>query len=263
VTLFVTPDWREISPFPTRKLLARLPWIRQHVYQAPILPRGTMRIDRHPDFVSYLRELPRVEVAHHGLHHVSRGDFLPVEFRGRSRSQCGQILNTARRIFEDAGLPVSPGLQAPGWELSEALAGACADVGLRFVCSARDVLSDVTEGARADMSGLKGMPLFEPVLLADGALVHVTSNFHATSRPERAAAILDRGGVLAIKAHIVKRIGSYVARDGVDDLYANYLDLLFSQLDQRYGSSLWWCTLGEMAERVHASAAVSGAAPPE
>src|SRR5690349_8840930 len=51
VTLFTTPDWREISPVPTRKLLARVPFLRDRLFLTEVLAPGTMRIDRHPDFV--------------------------------------------------------------------------------------------------------------------------------------------------------------------------------------------------------------------
>lgn len=40
ITLFTTPDWREISPLPTRRILAALPYVRDHVFLAPILPLG-------------------------------------------------------------------------------------------------------------------------------------------------------------------------------------------------------------------------------
>ena len=39
VTLFVTPDWRQISPFPTRKLLARIPVLRDRLPLARTLPK--------------------------------------------------------------------------------------------------------------------------------------------------------------------------------------------------------------------------------
>src|ERR1035438_10398073 len=42
VTLFVTPDWREISPFPTRKFLSSLPFLRNQLYLAKTLPAETM-----------------------------------------------------------------------------------------------------------------------------------------------------------------------------------------------------------------------------
>ena len=55
VTLFTTPDWRELSPFPTRKLRQRIPYVRERVMLTSVLPRGTMRVDRHPKVVSYLQ----------------------------------------------------------------------------------------------------------------------------------------------------------------------------------------------------------------
>src|SRR5262245_37483431 len=51
VTLFATADWREISPTPTRKLLKRIPFVRDRVMLARIHPEGKMRLDRHESFV--------------------------------------------------------------------------------------------------------------------------------------------------------------------------------------------------------------------
>ena len=73
VTLFTTPDWRELSPLATRKLAARIPVVRDRMYLTPVLPKGTMCLGRHPEFASYLVGLPRTEVALHGLHHVHPG----------------------------------------------------------------------------------------------------------------------------------------------------------------------------------------------
>src|SRR5215212_3381114 len=65
VTLFTTPDWREISPVPTRRIVSRIPGLRDRLYLTKLHPRGTMRLGRHPEFVRYLKSLPRTEI---GLH---------------------------------------------------------------------------------------------------------------------------------------------------------------------------------------------------
>jgi hypothetical protein len=54
-------------------------------------------------------------------------------------------------------------------------------------------------------------------------------------------------GLLAIKAHIVKNACGHIALDGLDELYRNYLDLVFSELERRYGESLWWTSMAEIA----------------
>ena len=41
-----------------------------------------------------------------------------------------------------------------------------------------------------------------------------------------------------MKAHIVKNCGGHIALDGVDSTYFNYLDLLFRELEKRYGLRL-------------------------
>jgi Uncharacterized protein conserved in bacteria (DUF2334) len=250
VTLFTTPDWREMSPWPTRKLLARVPYLRDRVYLTDVRRRGEMRVDRHPEFVSYLRGLPRTEIALHGLHHIHPGRNVFVEFQNQSVATCRRALEQGLKIFRDAGLEIAPGLGPPGWNAPPALLEAMGQLGLTFVASARDILTPVSAAATTNMSGLKGLSLIYPELTGGGRLVHFASNFQATSPIERALAILDAGGLLAIKGHIIKNAMGLVALDGIDGLYRNYLDLLFGELDRRYGDSLWWTSMGEVAERV-------------
>jgi hypothetical protein len=251
VTLFTTPDWRQISPTPSRRLLSRVPILRDRCYLAPVLPEGTMRLDRHPAFVRRLKSLPRTETALHGLQHVHHGPQLPVEFQdGDDAAVCAERLNSAIEIFARADLPLSPGFCPPGWLLTPALAEALAATGFTYVGSARDVRTEVSREARSAMSGLLGVSLLYPETICGGRLVHVTTNFQATSTVDRAFAILDLGGVLAIKAHAIKTLSGYVQLDGLDELYRNYLDTLFSELERRYGDALSWTSMGEIAAGV-------------
>ena len=243
VTLFTTPDWRELSPIPTRRLLARIPRVRDRVMLARTLPAGTMRLDRHPDFVAYLRSLPRTEVGLHGLHHIHRGVRIPIEFQGRSRAECTAMLRRGLDIFEAAGLPRPRGMSPPGWDIDDELAIAMVAVNLEYVASARDLITPVAYGATTDMSGLKGVPLLHPTPVFGGDLVHVPSNFSATNPLERAVELVEAGGLLSIKAHIVKYAFGHVMLDGIDALYRNYLHLLLCELEDRYGDRLWFATM--------------------
>jgi hypothetical protein len=247
VTLFTTPDWREMSPLPTRTLLARVPYVRDRVYLMKVRKGGEMRVDRHPEFVAYLRGLPRTEIGVHGLHHIHPGKNVFIEFQGQSVSACKTALDRALEIFRDAGLDVVSGVGPPGWNAPPALLEAMAQLGLRFVASARDILTPISAGATTNMSGLKGVSLVYPELTAGGRLVHFTSNFQATSPLERALAILEVGGLLSIKGHIIKNAMGLIALDGIDGLYRNYLDLLFREIERRYGEGVWWTSMGEIA----------------
>ena len=252
VTLFTTPDWRELSAFPTRRLAARIPHLRDRVMLTATLPPGTMRLDRHPDFVAYLRELPRTEVGLHGLHHVNRGVRIPVEFQGRGRAECTEMLRRGLEIFEAAGLARPRGMSPPGWEVHEDLALAMAALGLEYVASARDLITPVADDATTAMSGLRGVPLFHPTLVFGDRLVHVPSNFSATNPLDRALELVEAGGLLSIKAHIIKLAFGHVMLDGVDALYRNYLDVVLSQLEDRLGDRVWFATFAEVAERARA-----------
>jgi hypothetical protein len=258
VTLFTTPDWREISPVPTRRVLARVPWVRDRVFLAPVLPRGTMRLDRHPGFARYVASLPRTEVALHGLHHVHTGPDIPAEFQEQSRAHCARMLREGMSIFAAAGLPAPEGMTPPRFSTPPALLEGMVDCGLSYVASSRDLNTPAVPGARSQGSGLRGTPLLEPAVLP-GGLVHLPTNFQATSLPERAYAVLDAGGLLSIKAHIVKLAFGHMALDGMDALYRNYLHLLFEALDRRYGDSIWWTTMAGVARQVRASAHPSSA----
>lgn len=255
VTLFVTPDWRQISPFATRTLLARLPVLGSRLPLAPMLRKGTMSIERHPEFVRYLRSLPRTDFALHGLHHVSVGPRVGVEFQTQSRDECAAMLREGVAICRRAGLPLRYGQQPPRWHLTAALAAASVDVGLRWVCAARDLTTAPTDDAEPAMNGPRGVSMIHPTLLEQGRLVHLSTNFQATTDVERAFAILDRGGVLSIKAHVVKRAGAYVALDALDEAYRSYLDAVLRLAIQRYGDSIWFTSPDAIAERVrHADA---------
>lgn len=252
-TLFVTPDWREISPVPTRRTLAKIPYLRDRLYLAPILPKGRMRLDRHPEFVRFLSRLPRTEIAPHGLHHVHRGPRVPIEFQEQTTAECRRMLLESLAIFEAAGLDFVRGMTPPGFNAPPRLLEAMAELGFTFVGSARDIVSPVSREATTAMTGLRGQPLIYPSLVQDGKLVHVPVNFQATSPAERAWEALDNNGLLSIKAHVVKNAMGHIALDGLDESYRSYLDTLFEQMERRYGDALWWTTMGEIARRMLAA----------
>ena len=248
VTLFATADWREISPAPSA-ILRRIPVIKDRFYQTRVLPKGTRSLARHPWFVEYLKSLPRTEVGLHGLHHIHTGPNVHVEFQDECAAECQGKLKMALSIFEAARLPRPSGMCPPGWNAPSELLVAMEQLAFDYVASARDIRTEVVENAVTAMSGLWGVPLFQPTRVGK-CLFHFTSNFQATSKIDRARAILDRRGLLAIKGHIIKNGLGHVAIDGIDTLYCNYLDVLFSQLERDYGEGLWWTTFGEVAAKL-------------
>ena len=258
VTLFTTADWREISPMPTNRLsriAAKIPLVRDRLYISKVLPEGARRIDRFPEFISYLRSLPRAEIGLHGLHHIHPGPMLHVEFQDESARVHRAKLVRMLEIFDASKLPYVRGMCPPGWNAPEPLIHAMDELGFEFVASARDIRTDIVPQATTNMSGLKGASLIYPSRIANTNLLHFTTNFQATSRWERAKAIIDAGGLLAVKAHIVKDALGFIAIDGVDAVYCNFLDLFFERLHREYGDSLWWTTMGQMAKHLRSQQA--------
>jgi hypothetical protein len=249
VTLFVTPDWRQTSPIPTRKLVSRTPLLKSRLHLAKTLRPGVMRLSSHPKFLTRLQKLPRIEIGLHGLHHLKRGPGKPTEFAGLSSAQCVRVLRESISIFEEAGLDYVRGMTPPGWDVTPELLTAMIKVGLQFVASARDIRTRITSTATTEMSGLRGASLIYPQHLCGEKLLHISTNFQATNAIDRAIEIIEQGGLVAVKAHSLKKVGGHVALDGLDELYRNYLDLLFTRLEDKYGSSLWWTTMGEMSNR--------------
>lgn len=251
-TLFTTADWREIGPRPTRKLLAAIPGIRDRVYLTKILPKGTMRVDRHREFVRYLKQLPRTEIALHGLHHCHKGLNIPIEFQEQGCEEFTGLLKEAIAIFRKANIDPEPGICPPGWNAPPALLQAMVDLGLKFVGSARDLTTPVAEKAQTNMHGMRGVSLIYPQWIHGRTLLHITSNFSCTNHIDRAIDIIEAGGLLSIKAHAVKKVFDYVADDGLDLAYRNFLDLLFNALEDRYGDALFWTSMGDISRRVFA-----------
>ncbi len=141
----------------------------------------------------------------------------------------------------------------PAWHAPPALLEAMVAVGFDYVASARDVRTTPAIGAEASMSGLRGVPLIEPTTVAGGRLVHLPTNFQATSDLDRAMTIVEAGGLLSIKAHIVKVALGHVQIDGLDELYRNYLDATFRALHREFGADLWWASMSEVAGAVLAA----------
>lgn len=249
VTLFTTADWREISPTP-HPLLSKIPVVRDRMYLSRVLPEGTRRIDRHPEFLAYLKAMPRTEIGLHGLHHIHPGPLLHVEFQDESVAEHTVKLRKMLQIFDASGLRYVRGMCPPGWNAPASLLTAMTELDLAFVASARDIRTAVSPTAQTAMSGLAGCSLIFPSKVNGSRLVHLTSNFQATSPWERAKEIVDAGGLLAVKAHIIKDALGYVALDGIDPIYCNFLDMVFARLHQEYGETLWWTTMGEIADRV-------------
>jgi hypothetical protein len=248
VTLFTTADWREISPTPSR-LLSRVPVLRDRMFLSRVLPAGTRQIDRHPEFIAYLKSMPRTEVALHGLHHIHKGLKLHVEFQDESIAEHRRKLRRMLEIFDASGLSYARGMCPPGWNAPATMLDAMGELGLDFVASARDIKTPVSRDATTNMSGIVGASLIYPTRLANG-LVHFTANFQATSRWDRAREIVEHGGLLSVKGHIIKDALGYVALDGIDPVYCNLLDMLFARLEREYGDSLWWTTPGQIAHRL-------------
>ncbi len=211
-----------------------------------------MRVDRHPRFVAYLNSLPRTDIAYHGLDHCHKGPNIPIEFQDEPEEEISFKIDEITRIFDKAGLRYVKGLSPPGWNAPPALLSVLSRKGFDFIASARDVRTGISKEAVNDMSGLKGVPLIFPKVL-DGGLVHIASNFQATSRYERAFEVLDCGGLLKVKAHIRKQTFGRMNLDGLDEAYGNYLDLLFGQIEDRYGDRVWWASLEEVAKRAKGS----------
>ena len=260
VTLFTTADWRSRSAAPTRHWRRRLPIVRHAFHASDVLPRGTLRLDRHVEFTAWLRSLRNVDFGIHGLHHVRRGPAYLQEYAGCSARRCRQMIVEARRIMTAAGLPFVAGITPPAWTAPPALLTAMADLDMAFVSSARDLDTPIAAGAMARGSGLRDVSLIAPQMLPFGRLVHVPTNFQATSSADRAMAVLACGGVLGIKAHLLKRFGSYVALDGLDAPYVESLDRLFARIEDDYGNGVWWTTMSELAERMRECAGTVEAA---
>jgi hypothetical protein len=156
------------------------------------------------------------------------------------------MLDAAMALFESARLPLLRGMAPPGWHAPPPLLQAMRDAGLAFVASARDLDTPVSPGAAANGSGLRGVPLFRPERI-DPGLLHIPTNFQATSTIDRALAILDCGGLLSIKAHLLVASGAYRALDGLSPEYRESLHRLFSTIEERFGDAIWWTSMGELA----------------
>lgn len=250
VTLFTTANWREISPVPTNKILASIPGVRDKFFLSKRWSKNTMNLERHPEFVEFLNGMKGAEVAYHGLYHVSKGLKVPMEFQNQTEEEFNVIIAEMIRIFNNSKIDHVKGICPPAWNAPDALLNQLINYGFDFVASARDIFTEISAEAQTNMSGIKGVPLIYPARIKNNNIIHFPTNFQANSKIERAKEIIDNSGLLSIKAHIIKSLFGYIAIDGVDELYMNYLDVLLTNLENEYGEDLWWTSMGEISEYI-------------
>lgn len=247
ITLFTTADWRETSPFPTRKLLAKIPALRDKYYLSKVLKKGTMSLVNHPKFVSFLNENKQFEIACHGLHHVHKGLKIPVEFQNQTKEEFQHIIKEMLAIFDASKVNYVKGICPPGWNAPPQLIEVLQDNKFSFLASSRDVITPISKEAKCNMSGVKGVSLLYPEKLSNN-LVHFPSNMQANNPIDRVFEIIENEGLVSIKGHMIKRVLNYVAVDGIDELYVNYIDAILTAVEAKYGDAIWWTTMGEMAD---------------
>jgi Uncharacterized protein conserved in bacteria (DUF2334) len=250
VTLFTTADWREISPFPTRKLLAKIPWIRDWFYLAKIQPKGTFQLDKFNDFSNFYSNHNQVEMALHGLHHCHKGIKIPVEFQKQSYQKCNAMISQMLQIFDNSRIKYVKGFTPPAWNASKNLLDALINNKVDFLASARDIISPISKDAINKMSGYPDISILYPEYINDKKMVHFPSNFQATNAYDRAFEIIENNGLLSIKAHVIKNAFGHISLDGVDDTYMQYLDKLLTEIETKYGDQIWWTTMGEMSDKI-------------
>jgi hypothetical protein len=249
LALSVVPDWRLNSLIPDT-WVRHIPGINEMVHWARRHPEGRYRIDRHAEFVGYLNQLENCEVILHGLTHSHCGPQLAVEFQDEEVEECTAILRRGLELFDAAQVKYVRGFAPPAWNCPPSLVEALEALDFDFVISARDIDSAITRDAVTNMSGLKNVSLIYPQRVGTRGLVHISTNFQATSELERAFQVIDLNGVLHVKAHIFKEGLGHTMVDGLDDCYCDFLANLFTELRSRYGAAIWWTHLSELSARV-------------
>jgi hypothetical protein len=245
ITLFTTADWRETHPFPQLKILSKIPVLRDYIYLSKVLKKGTMSLVNHPSFVKFINSKEQFEVACHGLYHVHKGLQIPVEFQNQSKQEFEAIIDEMVNIFDASNINYVKGICPPGWNAPSQLMKVLKSADFKFIASSRDVFTEISQDATCNMSGLMDTSLIYPERL-DSGLLHIPSNFQPNNNIDRMNAIIENKGLISIKGHIIKKIGNYVALDGIDESFVNYLDVLLTTIENKYGDDIWWTSMGEI-----------------
>lgn len=251
VTLYTTASWREIAPYKTDQLTFKVPAVYDRRFIAPITPKDYFNLCKYKDFVTYYNQHPQVEIGLHGYEHIHKGSKMPVEFQNQDTyADTAYKVDKMYEIFHKAGLNYVNGFTPPAWNAPEKLMKVLIKNGLKFLTSARDLNTPITRDAQNNMSGMKKVSILYPQMICDDKVVHIPTNFQITSAYERAFEIMELGGILSIKAHMVKNFNGFDQIDGVTKEYMDFIDELLTQLKQKYNDKIWWTTPNEIADKI-------------
>ncbi len=241
VTLFVTADWTDRSqPLWARALGRAVPeWRRNPRHWPP----STFRLDRHREWCRWLASLEGFELAFHGLHHYNPRGFHGQEFIGLGYDECVSRLRRSEEIFRQTGLPASRGFRSPGWEVTEPLLRALADLNYDYVAGSGDFETPPSRTAVSEGAGLRGPPLIFPAY--HRGVLNLPQNWDIRkSSVERGLAIVREGGLLSAKGHINPVYENERYDNGLSEETMNHLCEMLEALE---GEEVRYMALSEVA----------------
>jgi hypothetical protein len=253
ITLFITPQWVYL---PQRRIIKKLMDSKRlqvwRLLNRPIIlryllrrwPEEKFRIDREEyngwaEFISEKVREGRFNVGMHGLYHFQEC-WPPVEeFGNLGYEECVRRLREAKKIFDKAGIPLSPVFAPPGWKVTESLERALTSEGIYCIA-----------GSICGYTGITNVSYIYPQKIAEN-LVNVprnwVANYNTLSDVEE---IIKKGGIIGIHAHIWQKYHEETIESGLSSQALEEWRKLFRHLEKNYKGEIWYTTFNEVAKYV-------------
>ena len=158
---------------------------------------GEFLLSNHPGWCVEMQRTKNFFFEMHGWRHYNDSDGSPVEFRGKSGEEIGELVSLSEKEFEKTGFEKPMGLAPPGWHVSEQLLGCLKKRGLFIAGSMHSgkILVPFSKGAGIDVAN----PYFPTYVRG---VMNIPRNWDLHKGTiERAREIFEKFSLLSVHAH--------------------------------------------------------------
>jgi len=192
------------------------------------------RLDKHPDFCSFLKKYSQkglFSLELHGFNHFHVFLYHPQEFNGLTASECSERIQASVFLFKKVGFEKPMVFAPPGWFVSGALLEALQENAFKFIAGSIDNSALIKKDSFSKGSGLQGVSAFKPQKV--NGLKNIPRNWDLRfGSKEKALKVFELNGILGIQAHIAEE---GVTNAITDENLNNLRSTLFA-LEKEYGN---------------------------
>lgn len=242
ITLFTVASWTDRSNFPSGIFWPlRVLYSRRRSYSEGFSLNEKKYASWRKQLLTKLKS-GNIVLSYHGLtHHNTNKRFAASqEFLGLSKNEIAAKLESMKKIFTSAQLPVENGFRSPGWGMSDELENILEKKKFEYTANSSDFVSPILKN-KTNGAGQKGKYIYLPTI-SKGGMYNYTANCFSF-QIDRAVAIAKEKGIIFVHGHVAETIFGIKY---VDKNFVKRIESMVKEIQLQTHKKIWFATPSEV-----------------